>query len=627
MATVTRVFANRYEIRTQVGRGGMADVFLARDRLLNRRVAVKVLSPTFAADPAFVERFRREAQAAASLNHPNIVSVYDSGEENGLFFIVMEYVNGQTLRDLLHRVGTVPPADAAHIAADIADALEFAHRNGVVHRDVKPGNVLITPEGAVKVTDFGIARAESSDTLTKTGSVLGTATYFSPEQAQGLGLDGRSDVYSLGVVLYEMLTGTAPFVADSPVSVAYKHVREEPIAPSRVKPGIPGALDRIVLTAMAKDVTRRYPSAQALRADLLRFERGRPVVGVPAAAGAAGVALATAAPTLQTAAGGSRPPLSPAPGPAPPAPPRRRRQWGAALSVALAFGLLVALIVVLLVQSDFGAETPSKPTREVLAVVGQQYDAAAQSLKDQGFKVTRVEEPSDQDANQVLRQDPVEGAKLKDGGTVTLYVSATTVAMPDVIGKSKDDATAILQAARIVAVFSETETTDKPPGTVLTTSVAAGAPVAKAAPFVGVTVAKLPQVGVPDLSNLDVYPALAALQQAGLKGAAQPRNVSSPTVPAGKVVGSDPAAGTLVDPGSEVTVLVSSGPATSAVPSLVGAQRTDAENAINGIGCSARVTFQPGPPTSKDVVLTQSPPPGTQLVCNAATFVDVTVGS
>ncbi|HEY7105213.1 MAG TPA: Stk1 family PASTA domain-containing Ser/Thr kinase [Acidimicrobiia bacterium] len=623
MATVARVFANRYEIRTQIGRGGMADVYLARDRLLNRRVAVKVLSPAFAADPAFVERFRREAQAAASLNHPNIVSVYDSGEEDGVSFIVMEYVNGQTLRELLRRVGPIPPNDAAHIAADIADALEFAHRNGVVHRDVKPGNVLITPEGAVKVTDFGIARAESSDTLTKTGNVLGTATYFSPEQAQGLGLDGRSDVYSLGVVLYEMLTGTPPFIADSPVSVAYKHVREEPVPPSRVKRGIPGALDRIVLTAMAKDVTERYPSAQALRADLLRYERGRPLVGVPATAIASGVA-----PTLVTADdGGGGAPVAPTPAPAPAAAPRRKRQWGAALSVAVAFGLLVALIVVLLVQSDFGVKSASKPTREVLAVVGQQYDVAAQSLQDQGFAVKRVEEPSDQDANQVLRQDPVEGAKLRDGGTVTLYVSATTVPMPDVIGKSKDDAMAVLQAARIVPVFTETESADQPPGTVLSTSVAAGAPVVKVAPYVGVTISKLPMVAVPDVSNLDVYGALAALQQAGLKGAAQPRNVSSDTVPVGKVVGSDPPAGTQVDPGSEVTVLVSTGPSTRPLPNVVGAQRTDAQNAITALGCSVRVSSQPGPPTSKDVVLTQSPAAGTQLRCDANTFVDITVGS
>ena len=340
MANVGRVFANRYELRTQVGHGGMADVYLARDRLLNRRVAVKVLSPTFAADPTFVERFRREAQAAASLNHPNIVAVYDWGQEDDTSFIVMEYVNGQTLRDLVNKYRTLPPMEAARIAADIADALEFAHRNGVIHRDVKPGNVLITPEGGVKVTDFGIARAESSDTLTKTGAVLGTATYFSPEQAQGLALDGRSDVYALGVVLYEMLTGVAPFTADSPVSVAYKHVREEPVPPTRIKPGIPGALDRIVLTAMTKDVALRYPSAAELRADLLRFERGRPLVGGPLPGAArprprsSPLPAAPLAPVRAAATARRRAPCPPCAGPAA----RKRRRWGAAVFVSIAFG-------------------------------------------------------------------------------------------------------------------------------------------------------------------------------------------------------------------------------------------------------------------------------------------------
>ena len=209
-----RVFANRYELGEEIGRGGMADVYLARDRLLDRQVAVKVLSPAFASDPTNFERFRREAQSAAGLNHPNIVAVYDWGEDDDAPFIVMEYVPGQTLRDLIQAYGWLSPNEAARIAAEIADALSFAHEHGVVHRDVKPGNVLIAPQGQVKVTDFGIARAETGDPLTKTGSVLGTATYFSPEQAQGFALDGRSDVYALGVVLYEMVTGTHAFDGD-----------------------------------------------------------------------------------------------------------------------------------------------------------------------------------------------------------------------------------------------------------------------------------------------------------------------------------------------------------------------------------------------------------------------------
>src|SRR4051812_32025842 len=250
MSLVGQVFSNRYHIEREIARGGMAEVYLARDQSLNRPVALKALFPEFAREPSFVERFRREAQAAANLNHPNIVSIYDWGQESGTYFIVMEYVEGRSLRELIQSEGAIEPGQAADIAAEIASALAFAHRSGVVHRDVKPGNVLLTEQGTVKVTDFGIARAGTSDGLTQTGSVMGTATYFSPEQAQGLTVDGRSDVYSLGVVLYEMVTGVAPFTGDSPVSVAYKHVREDVVPPSEGNPEVPPDLQQIILTAL-----------------------------------------------------------------------------------------------------------------------------------------------------------------------------------------------------------------------------------------------------------------------------------------------------------------------------------------------------------------------------------------
>src|SRR5260370_7465078 len=263
MSELDDVLSKRYEVQRGIARGGMAEVYLARDQLLDRPVAVKVLFAEYARDQSFVERFRREAQSAASLNPPNIVAIYDWGQERGTYFIVMEYVRGRSLRDVVQVNGAFSARRTAEIGAEIAGALEFAHRNGVVHRDVKPGNVLVTADGDIKVTDFGIARAGTSEALTQTGAVMGTAAYFSPEQAQGLPVDGRSDVYSLGVVLYEMVTGAPPFTGESPVAVAYKHVREDPEPPAARAPDLPPDPEHIILTAMAKAAASRYPPPHA----------------------------------------------------------------------------------------------------------------------------------------------------------------------------------------------------------------------------------------------------------------------------------------------------------------------------------------------------------------------------
>src|SRR5580693_6132017 len=254
-----RILSGRYELRHLVARGGMAEVYRAHDRLLDRPVAVKVLFPELSVDQTFVERFRREAQAAANLSHPNIVPVFDWGEDEGTYFIVMEFIDGRPLSSILRTAGPLHPDRAAEIAADVALALAFAHRHGVVHRDVKPGNVLITDEGIVKVTDFGIARAvNTEESLTQTGAVMGTATYFSPEQAEGMGVDARTDIYSLGVVLFEMLTGRPPFLGDTPVSVASKHVRDIAPAPREILETMPVELEAVTMKAMAKVPDQRY---------------------------------------------------------------------------------------------------------------------------------------------------------------------------------------------------------------------------------------------------------------------------------------------------------------------------------------------------------------------------------
>src|ERR1700683_5314809 len=283
--TPPRVYSERYELDHLIARGGMAEVYRARDRLLDRPVALKILFPELSIDRTFVERFKREAQAAANLSHPNIVPVYDWGEDAGTYFIVMEFIDGRPLSAVLRDVGPLPPEQAADIGVHVAGALAFAHRHGVIHRDIKPGNVLITNDNQVKVTDFGIARAmNTEESLTQTGAVMGTATYFSPEQAEGIGVDARSDIYSLGVVLFEMATGRPPFLGDTPVAVASKHVRDYPPAHRELNPSIPPTFEAIILKSMAKDPAHRYATAEELREDLLRFNEGRSVLAMESAA-------------------------------------------------------------------------------------------------------------------------------------------------------------------------------------------------------------------------------------------------------------------------------------------------------------------------------------------------------
>jgi beta-lactam-binding protein with PASTA domain/tRNA A-37 threonylcarbamoyl transferase component Bud32 len=460
---VPRVLAGRYEVRDLIGRGGMAEVFIGHDRRLSRTVAIKVLRSDLARDPTFQARFRREAQSAAALNHPAIVSVYDTGEDDVVTpsgatqhvpFIVMEYVEGHTVRSLLSDGVPVPIDEAVEIVGGVLAALEYSHREGIVHRDIKPGNVMLTPTGAVKVMDFGIARAmaDSSATMTQTHAVVGTAQYLSPEQARGEVVDARSDLYSTGCLLFELLTGRPPFSGDSAVAVAYQHVREIPKPPSSIAPDVPEAVDRVVLKSLAKDREDRYPDAAAMRADLDAAVRGgmvrAPAVGTWAAVPepATSVMAAGEATRAIPVAAAARTTTGPAPVEEPEED-RRSPWWVWALVLV---GLAAAIGIGYLLLTRDAPEDP-EPTTVVAVPELEGLDAAGAErvIVDEGLVFALGEpEPSDTvEEGLYVSSTPPVGEEVEEGETVTVRFSAgpAEVAVPDVIGMSQDQAREALE--------------------------------------------------------------------------------------------------------------------------------------------------------------------------------------
>ncbi|MGH9042257.1 MAG: Stk1 family PASTA domain-containing Ser/Thr kinase [Acidimicrobiia bacterium] len=616
-----RVYTDRYEIVRHIAQGGMAEVYLAHDQLLDRKVALKVLFPEYARDPAFVQRFRREAQAAANLNHPNIVAVFDWGEDNGTYFIVMEYVEGRSLRDAIHTEGPLYANLAADLTSDIAGALGFAHRNGVVHRDVKPGNILLTPQGQVKVTDFGIARAAgASEGLTQTGSVMGTATYFSPEQAQGLPVDARSDVYSLGVVLYEMVCAVPPFSGDSPIAVAYKHVREEPPRPTVVNPDVPRELEEIILTALAKTPEERYPSADDLRADLARFRRGEQPNVVPSQVVAAVPVSGTELTTVGPAAAVDRTRMETI---VRPPPPKKRSAWPFVLALVALLGVLAGLGYLLAdqLQGDGGGGDIT-----VQDYVGLTLSEANLLIERAGLEAAPTFEINDNvPENEVFKQEPPEGSTLEAGDEVKLTVSEGRgkFPVPDVAGKSVADAESVLQDAGFdVDVRQEvSETVEK--GKVIRTDPAANTQVERGSEVTVFESTGVELVAVPDVANQDAVSAANQLGSAGFKT----ERVTEPSdsVEAGTVIRTDPAAGTDAPKGSTVRLVVSSGAEEVRVPSVVGLTQAEATANLEDAGFVVAVQeVTTLDPTKAGRVISQSPQSGTRAARGST--VTITVG-
>ncbi len=558
MTAQARLLGGRYQVGELLGYGGMAEVHRGRDLRLGRDVAIKMLRADLARDATFQMRFRREAQNAASLNHPAIVAVYDTGEETAptgetLPFIVMEFVNGRTLKEVLGAEGRLQPRRALEICADMCAALEFSHRHGIIHRDIKPGNVMLTQTGQVKVMDFGIARALASGatTMTQTSAVIGTAQYLSPEQARGESVDARSDVYAAGCVLFELLCGHPPFVGDSPVSVAYQHVREVPPTPSTINPDVNPAVDAIVLKALSKNPLNRYQSAGEMRADLLRAAAGRPVLATPVMPADETAAMAPAAVGgYQTQVMGSQT-RQQVPARVGDSRKRKSSSWVIATFAALGVLAVIALAAALYLNQKAANEV------RVPALEGKAEAAALQDVQNAGLVPVLGDQVKNDTCEKgtVAAQSPPASTTLKKGQNVTIQICGgpKLVAIPNVEGNRFDNVKEQLEGLGFVVVPDYVDN-GAPKDSVISTDPKQGSSVAEGS-TIKVKVSKGNVSEVPRVIGFSKDQAIQMLKDAGYRWKVRD-GVEVPADQAGKVSGQDPQPGTQLAKGKTVTIEV-----------------------------------------------------------------------
>ncbi|MBE8519138.1 Stk1 family PASTA domain-containing Ser/Thr kinase [Amycolatopsis sp. H6(2020)] len=639
-----RLLSNRYELGETLGYGGMSEVHHGHDVRLGREVAIKILRADLARDPQFLERFRREAQNAAALNHPAIVAVYDTGEANAEFgplpYIVMEYVEGRTLRDIVKTEGPMSQKRAMEVMADVCAALDFSHRHGIVHRDVKPANVMITKNGAVKVMDFGIARAmhDGQSAMTQTAAVIGTAQYLSPEQARGESVDARSDVYAAGCVLYELITGEPPFTGDSPVAVAYQHVREDPSAPSSVNPAVAPELDAVVLKALAKGPANRYQSAAEMRSDLVRTLSGqRPVAPM----------VMSEDERTQVMNADRRQPQRydeySEPDDEDPKAKRRRRTILAALAAVFVLG---AVLLIMWLAGSF--KSNENTTVAVPDVLHQTVPQAREILKSKGFDGTIEQKPvtcgvtptdgnpecTQDDINKIIKSDPGAGVSVATNTKITLYVGAAPgkTSVPDLTNKTREEAEQALIAAKLTLdpIVGTTDVTDQNQvGLVQSQNPSPSTPVDQGS-SVKITVGKSKQLKtVTDFTGRPYSQAKAALEGAGWK--TKKVEQASETVAKDSVITQNPNGGQLAI-GETITLTVSTGPDSSSqiqMPSLVGMTADQAQDKLASMGWTGKFNQKSDKNSSapEGTITGQNPQPGSQIDKNQNVTINVSEGN